>query len=116
MYEIIIEIDNIEVHAVLNDTLAARDFYSRLPLTLTCIDSGLDYCCEYSTGKYTINEMQRGWKNGDIAWNGGLFSILYEAEQYSFGYNVMIIGFIDKSALRLFKIFPKEVTMSFKKI
>ena len=113
MHEIIMEIDSIEIYASLNNTLAANDFFTRLPLTFTCIDSGIDYCCEYSLGKYTIDEMQRGWKNGDIAWNGGLFSILYEAEKYSFGYNVMVIGHIKEVDLNLFKNFPKEITITF---
>lgn len=96
-----------------NNTIAANDFYSRLPLNLIFTDSGIDYCTEYSQGKYTINEMQRGWKKGDIIWYGGFLSINYLGEIYSNGYNVMVIGHIKKEDLKLIKELQKEVLLKF---
>lgn len=102
------------ISATLNNTIAAQDFYSKLPLSLKFIDSGIDYCCNYSQGKYAIDEMQKGWKKGDIIWYGGFLSINYLDEIYSFGYNVMVIGHIEKEDLKLIKNLPKEILLEFK--
>ncbi len=96
-----------------NNTIAANDFYSRLPLSLNFTDSGVDYSTQYQQGKYTIEEMQRGWQNGDIVWNGGFLSIIYFDEKYSSGYNVMVIGHIEKEDLKLIKELSKEVLLEF---
>ena len=40
--------------------------------------------------------MQRGRQNGDIVWNGGFLLIIYFDAKYSSGYNVMVIGHIEK--------------------
>lgn len=114
MKEISIKTENTAIHAELNGTKAANDFYSRLPLTLKFIDSRVDYCTEYLQGEYTIEEMQRGWQNGDIVWNGGFLSIIYFDEKYSFGYNVMVIGHIKKEDLKILRKLPKEVLFEFK--
>lgn len=113
---IYIKFDNIIIPATLNNTIAAQDFYSRLPLTLKFIDSGADYCCNYSQGKYMIDEMQKGWKKGDIIWYGGFLSIIYLNEVYSTGCNVMVIGHIDKAYLKLIRDLPKEVSFEFKSV
>ena len=73
------------IQATLNNLLAAQDFYSRLSLTLKFVDSGVDYSCNYSQGKYTINEMQKDWEKGNIIWCGGFLSIIYLDEKYSSG-------------------------------
>ncbi len=116
MKKIFLKVHNTEIQAILNDTIAAQDFYSRLPLTLEFTDSGVDYCCKYLQGDYAIDEMQRGWKNGDIVWNGGFLSIIYFDEKYSSGYNVMVIGHIEKEDLKKLKNLPKEVLLEFKKV
>ncbi len=33
------------LRAKLNNTVAAKDFFQRLPLTVSGYDSGIDYCC-----------------------------------------------------------------------
>lgn len=113
MKKILIETNDITFKAVLNETIAAQDFYSRLPLSLEFADSGVDYCCKYLRGNYTIDEMQRGWKNGDIVWNGGFLSIIYADEKYSQGYNVMVVGYIEKEDLKILRKLPKEVLLEF---
>ncbi len=100
MKKIILKVHNTEIQATLNNTIAANDFYSRLPLTLKFIDSGVDYFTQYQQGKYTLDEMQRGWQNGDIVWNGGFLSIIYFDKKCSSGYNVMVIGHIEKEDLK----------------
>lgn len=73
--------------------------------------SDIDYSCNFPTGNYTINEMQKGWHNGDIIWSGGFFSIMYRAEKDSLGYNVMIIGSVEKEDLKRLRELPKEVML-----
>lgn len=114
MKKILIEANETLITVTLNETIAAKDFYSRLPITLKFIDSGSDYCAEYLQGKYTIEEMQRSWQNGDILWNGGFLSIIYLDEKYSQGYNVMVIGHVKKEDLKLLRKLPKEVLFEFK--
>lgn len=114
MKKIIIKSNNAKIRMVLNNTVAANDFYSRLPLSLNFTDLGVDYSTQYQQGKYTIEEMQRGWQNGDIVWNGGFLSIIYFDEKYSSGYNVMAIGHIEKEDLKLIRKLPKEVLFEFK--
>ena len=113
---ICIKTDNVIIRATLNNTIAAQDFYSRLPLTLKFTDSGVDYSTQYQQGKYTIDEMQKGWEKGDIIWYGGFLSINYLDEIYSFGYNVMVIGHIEKEDLKLIKLLPKEISFEFKSV
>ena len=45
MQNITITDGNTTLRAILNDTVAARDFAKRLPVTVTGYDSGVDYCC-----------------------------------------------------------------------
>ncbi len=116
MNKIIIKADSKIIHANLNNTIAANDFYSRLPLALYFSDSGVDYSTQYQQGKYTIEEMQRGWKNGDIVWSGGFLSIIYFDEKYSSGYNVMIIGHTEKEDLKIIKKLPKDILIEFKPV
>ena len=52
--KIFLKVHNTEIQAILNDTIAVQDFYSRLPLTLEFTDSGVDYCCKYLQGDYAM--------------------------------------------------------------
>ncbi|MDD3222896.1 MAG: cyclophilin-like fold protein [Lachnospiraceae bacterium] len=54
------------IPATLNDTVAAKDFETRLPFTVKGSDSGIDYCCVAKEGKCAPEQRQSGWKNGDI--------------------------------------------------
>lgn len=99
MNNIIIEVENRIIKASLNETMAAQDFLSRLPLTLEMSKSDIDFSCNYSSGNYTVDEMHKGWNNGDIVWGGGFLSIMFRAEKDSLGYNLIKIGSIDKSDL-----------------
>lgn len=111
---ILIEIETITIKVILNDTIAAQDFISRLPLTLEMSKSDIDYSCNYPSGDYTVNEMKRGWENGDIIWGGGFLSIMYRAEKDSLGYNLMVIGSIEKDDLQILRNLPKDTQMTFK--
>ena len=96
MKKIILNINNKKIPATLNDTVAAKDFETRLPFTVQGHDSGIDYCCVAKEGKYDSNERQTGWKNGDINLAGGWFALLYGGEEQSMDYeDLMIIGRVD---------------------
>lgn len=93
MKDIILHIGERKIPAVLNDTVAARDFVKRLPFHTSGYDSGIDYCCTAEEGKSNPKECQRGWKNGDINLAGGWFALLYDGEEQSESYeDLMIIG------------------------
>ena len=93
MKDIIITDGNVEIKAKLNDTVAAQDFINRLPFKCSGFDSGVDYCCSAEEGKYDPDELQIGWKNGDISLGGGWFALLYDGEENSNSYtDMMIIG------------------------
>lgn len=96
------------LRATLNDTVAAKDFAKRLPLTL----SGIDYCCNAATGLSDPLEAQTGWKNGDISLGGGYFALLYGGEEESSAYkNLMIIGHIQEEDLAKAKKLPGRTTL-----
>ncbi|OLA78545.1 MAG: hypothetical protein BHW55_00890 [Candidatus Melainabacteria bacterium 35_41] len=76
----------------------------------------IDFYCNYSSGNYTVDEMKKGWKNGDIIWCGGFLSIMYRGEKNSQGYNVMTIGSIDKSNLQILRKLPNETSITFKTV
>ena len=101
------------LRAVLNDTVAAKDFENRLPFTVSGYDSGIDYCCTAASGIYDPMETQAGWKNGDISLGGGWFALLYGGEEQSGDYkNMMIIGHILKEDLPLVDKMPQRVNLT----
>lgn len=48
---IVIKVGDVVIPAVLNNTVDAKDFETRLPFTVSGFDSGIDYCCTASEGK-----------------------------------------------------------------
>lgn len=113
MRNVVITDGTVKLRALLNDTLAAKDFEKRLPFTCSGYDSGIDYCCSAASGIYDPLEMQAGWKNGDISLGGGWFALLYGGEETSGEYrNMMIIGHIMEDDLELIKEMPERVTLT----
>jgi hypothetical protein len=101
-----------ELYAQLNETLAARDFVKWLPCQFSGFDSGIDYCCAAAKGTYDPEELQDGWKNGDISLGGGWFAILYGGEEDSASYrNMMIIGHLEEDSLHKVKQMPANVNL-----
>ncbi len=112
MQNITITDGNTTLRAILNDTVAARDFAKRLPVTVTGCDSGVDYCCSAANGRYDPMETQTGWKNGDLCLCGGWFALLYGGqEQSSNCRNMMIIGHLEDGDLEKVKEMPEKVTL-----
>ncbi len=52
MKKVSIEVNETLISVTLNETTAAKDFYSRLPLKVNFSNSGLDYCCEINKAIY----------------------------------------------------------------
>ncbi|MCD8073432.1 MAG: hypothetical protein LUF27_00050 [Lachnospiraceae bacterium] len=77
MKNIILQIDGVSIPAVLNDTVAARDFEKRIPFKITCHKSDMDYYGSTAIGFYNPLETQSGWKNGDISLADGWLALLY---------------------------------------
>ena len=112
MQNITITDGNTTLRAILNDTVAARDFAKRLPVTVTGYDSGVDYCCSAENGRYDPMETQTGWKNGDISLGSGWFALLYGGQEQSSKYrNMMIIGHLEDGDLEKVKEMPEKVTL-----
>lgn len=57
---------------------------------------------------------KKGWKKGDIIWSSGFLSIIHLDEKCSSGYNVMVIGHVEKEDLKLIRNLPKEAPFEFK--
>ena len=95
--KIIIKIGDLEIPAVLNNTLTATEFAKRLPFKVTASKSNLDFCGAVSSLPSKSSEKQDGWKNGDIGYNRGWFALFHSGEEQSSSYtNEMIIGHIDE--------------------
>ena len=107
---LVITSGDVTVKAKLNNTIAARDLMNRLPMTVEGHDSGVDYCCECRDGMIDEQEMQDGWKNGDINLSGGWFAILYGGEEQSLSYHQMIVAHLSEEDNRLIQTLPKEAT------
>lgn len=107
---IVLKAAGVEIPAVLNDTVAARDFAKRLPFTVSGFRSPVDYCCSAACGRFDPAETQTGWKNGDISLAGGWFAVLFGGEEQSGAYHgMMVIAHIDEEHLDAVRALPEEV-------
>jgi hypothetical protein len=108
--KILIKADNKTIPAVLNDTLAAREFKKRLPFKVSGNRYENDYCCPAACCVFDPTETQSGWKNGDISLAGGWFAILFDGEEMSRDYRgMMIIARIGEENLHLIRELPESV-------
>nr|WP_314466340.1 cyclophilin-like fold protein [uncultured Clostridium sp.] len=84
------------LNAQLNNTTAAKDLISRLPVTVSLNDSDNDFCGGISPAlSYEESEVQYGYKNGDLAfWAAGDdFVIFVDDEELSSNTgNLVILG------------------------
>lgn len=106
--KIIIKSDGKEIHASLKNTKSAEKFAALFPYHASGYDSGIDYCCAADTEHNFEEDVQTGWKNGDVGFGGGWFSILYAGEEQSSAYtDMVIVAHVDESDLKLVKQLPK---------
>lgn len=110
---ILLRANNITIPAVLNDTIAAKEFKKHLPFFGMGRKSEFDYCCLATCGIFDPAETQTGWKNGDIGYSRGWFAIFHSGEEKSLNYaNEMIIGHIDDNYISTIRNFPDSIKIS----
>lgn len=98
--QITLSIGDMEIPAVLNNTVAAREFEKILPFTVTASKGQYDYCGMGGDLEYDEKETGAGWKNGDIGYARGWFALFHSGEEQSSSYtSEMIIGHIDDDYL-----------------
>lgn len=103
MTEIILKAGDKEIFAELNNSSASKELIKRLPYTIRLNRYEHDYCGVMDSPlPYNKEDLQNGWKNGDIAFaaDGSYFAILYKDEEISqqFG-NLVNLGKIKDSPL-----------------
>lgn len=95
---ITLTIGNKVLNAYLNNSTAATDLLSRLPVTIRLTNSGHDYCGDITPPlSYKEEEIQNGWKNGDLAFwvTGNDFVIFHDDEETSSSTgNIVVIGHV----------------------
>lgn len=107
---IVLKTNGLIIPAILNDTVAAKEFKKRLPFKVSGYRSAVDYCCAATCGVFDPTETQSGWKNGDISFAGGWFAVLFDGEETSKNYHgMMIIASIEEEHLQLIKGLPDTV-------
>ncbi len=90
---IILETEDIRLKGYLNHTVAAEEFRKRLPMTLSCKRNDKEYCCSIARGVFEPNDLQVGWKNGDLLLWDGCFVVDFGGEDQSAEYGLtMVIG------------------------
>ncbi|MBP3892630.1 MAG: NAD(P)H-dependent oxidoreductase [Atopobiaceae bacterium] len=107
---LVIRAGDVEVRAPLNQTQAARDLMNRLPLTVSGVDSGVDYCCGLKEGTFDEAEKQQGWSNGDVSVSDGWFALLHSGQEQSQDYRVMVVAHLNEAANAQVKALPQQVT------
>lgn len=108
--DLVIRAGDKAIPAVLNDTLAAKEFKKRLPFKVTGSRYENDYCCPAACCVFDPTETQTGWKNGDISLAGGWFAILFDGEEASRDYRgMMVIAHIAEQDLHLIRDLPESV-------
>ena len=112
---IVLQANDVKIPAILNDTVAARAFYKRLPFTASGYRYSFEYCCRTACGVFDPSETQSGWKNGDIGLASGWFAVFFGGEGISAAYRgMMIIAHIDDRHLPLVKSLPESVRFTVK--
>jgi multimeric flavodoxin WrbA len=107
---LVIRAGDVAVRAPLNQTQAARDLMNRLPLTVSGVDSGVDYCCELKEGSFDEAEKQQGWTDGDVSVADGWFALLHSGQDQSQDYRVMVVAHLDEEANETIRALPEQVT------
>ncbi|MGN1390128.1 MAG: cyclophilin-like fold protein [Bulleidia sp.] len=111
--KVILSDGRIELTAVLNDTVSAREFAAHLPCRLKGEDSGVDYCFQFPRVRFDPLELQDGWENGDLCLCDGWFAILYGGEETSSSHrNMMIIGHLEKESEEKLKELSGKVVLT----
>lgn len=96
--------------AVLNDTVAARDFLQRLPLSVCGNRRDSAYGCGVAIGRFDPLETQFGWQAGDLCLDSGWLSIrLAGCHPSEAQRSTMVIGRFDRASFPLLEKLPDQV-------
>lgn len=85
------------IPGILNDSITAKAFIEKLPLTVSMNRYSHDFCGRFDELPYKEEEVHYGWLNGDIdyATDAPWFTILFEdednSEQYGYQVNIGVI-------------------------
>ncbi len=89
-------IEGMKLHGCLKDSLAAREFAKRLPLTVTCKKNEAEYYSSSANGIFDPSDIQLGFKAGDLMQWGGWFSIAYkDVDDKNKEQRTMVIGHVE---------------------
>lgn len=109
---IFLEFGTVRVPAVLTDTVAARDFRRRLPLTVSGTRVGGGYSFPAAIGCFDPEETQTGWQNGDLSVSGGWLRVLLDGRESSPGFpGTMVVARIAEADLTLLNPLPRTVRL-----
>jgi|GEM_PF-524118 len=112
MERILLRSEKLCVPAILNDTVAARDFKRRLPITVSGTRSANNYSFPAAIGCFDPEETRIGWKNGDISISRGWIRVFFDGEEKSGdAEGVMVIARIDEKDLELIKKLPNSARL-----
>jgi len=101
------------IPATLNDTLAAQRFKEKLPFAITLERYADDYCASAAPLETDDAERQTGWRNGEIGYFGGWFTILFGGQERSRSTTaVMIIGSVDDGHLDEVRELGSSITLT----
>ena len=105
--KITLTIEGKDYPAILYANMTARDLISRLPLTLSLNRGGRDYCGDISPLQYDRQQVQQGYRNGELAYwvPGQDFVIFLEKEETGARVDgVVVIGKMSVNLLSLFNL------------
>ena len=110
---ILLKFQNMSIPAILNDTVAARDFTRRLPLTVSGTRSADNYRFPAAIGCFDPEETQIGWRNGDISIAGGWLRVFFDGEETSGdSAGIMVIAQIRQMDLSRIKKLPNHTRLT----
>ena len=103
------------LEAYLNDTSAAQELISRLPVTVELYNSGHDYCGGIDPAlSYDEADVQYGWKDGDLAfWTAGDDFVIFHDDEETSGStgNLVILGHVT-SDIEEVRALPDAITVT----
>ena len=112
--EITLTADGKTIPAVLNDSRAAQELISRLPVTVNLTRYEHDYCGVMDNPlPYQKEDLKNGWRNGEISFaaDGSYFAILYKDEEISaqFG-NLVTLGRLSEDPM-VMETLPAQISL-----
>lgn len=100
--QILIEVNEIVLQGILNETKAAQEFEKRLPISISCRKNEVEYYSYMPRGVFDPYNIQFGFHKGDMILWDGIFRLPYmDADVKQDREKSMVIGHVrDVSILR----------------